>query len=451
VVNASSYDLVVIGGGTAGLVCAVGAAGLGARVALLERHRLGGDCLNTGCVPSKALLAAARSALDFATAMARVRGAIAAIAPHDSAERLASLGVEVIHAHAAFRSPAEIVVDGRTLGFRRAVIATGSRPAIPDIAGLAATPYLTNETLFSLATQPRALAVLGGGPVGCEMAQAFARLGTRVTLIESAARLLPRDDPDAAAILTRRLEAEGVCVLTDARVTTIAHEAGTIALTHAGGRVAADALLVATGRTPNTADLGLAAARIGVDARGVRVDDFLRTTNTRVYASGDVCSSFRFTHAADAMSRIVVENACFVRRRRVSRLVIPWCTFTMPEIAHVGIDARQASDEGVAAITIPLAEIDRAVIDDDTDGFVRIRHERGTILGATIVAPHAGEMIAAVSMLMQKRGTLADLSATIVPYPIVGAGLRQAGDEFRPEALTPRVRAVLRAYFRLLR
>lgn len=450
-VNASTYDLVVIGGGTAGVVCAVGGASLGARVALVERDRLGGECLHTGCVPSKALLGAARAAVDFTTAMSRVRRAIAAIEPHDSASRLASLGVDVFFGGAEFRSTREAVVGDRRLRFRRAVIATGSRAAVPHIPGLSTIPYLTNESLFSISEQPRSLAVLGGGPMGCEMAQAFVRLGTQVTLVEASARLLTRDDADAASIVAKRLQDDGVTVLTGTEVTGAAREDGAIVLAHAAGTVTVDAVLLATGRLPNTEQLRLDAAGVEADARGIRVDDYLRTTNPRVYASGDVCPGLHFTHAADATSRLVVENALFFRRKRASRLLIPWCTFTSPEVAHVGMSAVAAEAAGCRSITVPLADVDRAVIDGDTTGFVRVHHDGGRSRGATIVAPHAGEMIGAVAVVMRRGGTLSELASTVFPYPTTSTALRHAGDAFRREALTPRNRAMLRAYFAVFR
>ncbi|HVZ20670.1 MAG TPA: FAD-dependent oxidoreductase [Vicinamibacterales bacterium] len=445
------YDLAVIGGGTAGLVCAAGAAGLGARVALIERNRLGGECLYTGCVPSKALLHGARRSGEFAAAMAHVAASIAAIAPHDSPERLSRLGVEVIFGDAAFSGRDAIRAGERVVRFRRAVIATGSRASVPPIPGIEGTGYLTNDTLFSLTAQPRTLAILGGGPAGCEMAQAFACLGTNVTLLEAGPRILPRDDPDAAAVLSRRLTRDGVTVLTDVHVSSAAREGGAIVLAHDGGRIVADALFVAAGRTPNVDGLDLAAAGVRTGADGIHVDDYFRTTNRRIFASGDVCSRWRFTHAADAMSRAVVENALFLPRRRGTRLLIPWCTFTAPEIAHVGVDAVDAARAGLSTITVPLAEVDRATLDGDTDGFVRLHHANGRLRGATIVAPHAGELIGAVALLISTGATMRDLASAIFPYPTVSVALRQAGDAYRRASLTPGVRAALRAWFALRR
>ncbi|MBI4264862.1 MAG: mercuric reductase [Acidobacteria bacterium] len=451
------YDLVVIGGGTAGLVCAAGAAGLGARVALVERALLGGDCLNTGCVPSKALLRSARAVhearagaalgvratadVDFAAVMARVRARRADIAPHDSADRLASLGVHVFLGNASFSGPRAVTVDGRRLGFRRAVIATGSRPSVPEIvAGRTGPPYAepryyTSENIFWLTERPQELLVVGAGPVGCELAQAFALLGTRVTLVETAPRVLPREDPDAAAIVTRRLAADGVRVVTGSAPDLVS------------GRI----VLVATGRSPNVEGLDLKAAGVRYGPEGVHVDDRLRTSNPRVYAAGDVCSSFRFTHAADAMARIVIQNALFFGRRRASALVIPWCTYTFPEVAQVGVALEEAQRRGARTITIPLEAVDRSVVDEESDGFVRVHHDDGRLVGATIVAPHAGELIGPVASLMRRGATIDDWSADIVPYPTVAEVLRKVGDAHRRGRLTPRVRRAFEWYFALLR
>ncbi len=441
------YDLVVIGGGTAGLVCAAGAAGLGARVALVERALLGGDCLNTGCVPSKALLRSARAVhdaraaaavgirttvdVDFAAVMTRLRARRADIAHHDSAARFASLGVDVFLGQASFMGPRAVTVDGRTLRFRRAVVATGGRPSAPPIPALAGISHFTSESVFSLTTQPKHLLVIGGGPIGCEMAQAFALLGSRVTLVDTASRVLSREDEDASRIIAARLQRDGVTLVTSA---------GDIRDLIA----AADVVLVATGRAPNIDGLNLEAAGIKAGPAGIHVDDRLRTSNPRVYAAGDVCSPFKFTHAADAMARVVIQNALFFGRRRASGLIIPWCTYTFPEVAHVGVSSGEA-------ITIPLTEVDRSVVDEETDGFVRIHHRQGRVIGATIVAPHAGELIGHVADVMRRGGSAGDLSAVIFPYPTVAEALRKAGDTYRRRGLTPLVRRFLHYYFRISR
>jgi pyruvate/2-oxoglutarate dehydrogenase complex dihydrolipoamide dehydrogenase (E3) component len=477
----SLYDLVVIGGGTAGLVCAAGAAGLGARVALIERGRLGGDCLNTGCIPSKALLRSARvvgeahagggvgvaaeAHVDFAAVMVRLRARRADIAPHDSAARLAALGVDVFFGQASFSGRSSIRVDQSLahpgdaprdpashrpieLAFRRAVIATGSRPATPAIAGLADVPFFTNETIFDLQEQPPDLIVLGGGPIGCELSQAFARLGTRVTLIEHSPQVLPREDEDAAATVAAALVSDRVEIRLRTRVTSVQRDPRGVRIVADSGEAVASQLLVATGRAPNLDALELSAAGVAADADGVRVSDRMRTTNHRIYASGDVASKYKFTHAADALSRIVLQNALFFGRKSASALVVPWCTFTDPEVAHVGIHQRDAV-AGTATITIPLRQVDRAIVDDEVEGFVRIHHRRGRIAGATIVAPAAGEMIGSIAYAMQNGHTLDRLSAIIFPYPTRSLALRQAGDAYRRTKLTPRARTVLEYYFRL--
>jgi pyruvate/2-oxoglutarate dehydrogenase complex dihydrolipoamide dehydrogenase (E3) component len=471
---APKYDLVVIGGGTAGLVCAAGAAGLGARVALVERSRLGGDCLNTGCVPSKALLRSARvvaesrfgaalgvqssAQADFAAVMTRLRARRADLAPADSAERLSSLGVDVFFGSASFSGRDSVTVvagekdpNRSELHFRKAVIATGSRPAVPRIPGLADTPFLTNESIFELTAQPRELAVIGAGPSGCELAQAFARLGSSVALIESGPHVLPREDRDAGELVRSRLRADGVDVMLKSDVTKARWAEGRFFLEHAGGTMSADAVLVTSGRVPRVDDLHLDTAGVAYTEQGVTVDDRLRTSNRRVYAAGDVCSKYKFTHAADAMARIVVRNALFFGRARMSSLVIPWCTFTAPEVGRVGEAGDEAAASGAKTITIPLSSVDRAVVDEATEGFVRIYHRQGRMIGATIVAPDAGELVSAVALAMRLGGTLPDLSAAVFPYPTISVALRQAGDTYRRSTLTPRVRRVLQYYFQVLR
>lgn len=464
---ASRYNLVVIGGGTAGLVTAAGAAGLGARVALIERHLLGGDCLNVGCVPSKALVRAARAAaevgnaasfgvrvagatVDFPAVMERMRRLRAGISPHDSAARFRELGVDVFIGDARFAGRDTVEVGGATLRFQKAVIATGARAAVPPIPGIAGVPYLTNETLFSLEELPRRLAVIGAGPIGCEMAQAFARFGSEVHLIEAGAGILPREDRDAAAIVQAALVRDGVKLLLGASGLSVARDAhGTLVAAEAQGRdhvIGVDALLVAAGRAPNIEGLGLAAAGVAFDSRGVQVDDRLRTTNPRILAAGDVCSRFQFTHAADFMARIVIQNALFGGRKRASSLVIPWCTYTSPEIAHVGLTDREAAARGMAVDTFTqeLAKVDRAILDGEDEGFVRVHVRRGTdrIVGATVVAAHAGELIGELSLAMTARLGLGAIGAAIHPYPTQAEAIRKLGDLYNRTRLTPFVRRV---------
>ena len=475
---APRYDLVVLGGGTAGLVSAMGAAGLGARVALVERNLLGGDCLNTGCVPSKALIRSARAVgeirkaaplglvtsevrVDFAQVMNRLRARRASIAEHDSAARLQAAGVDVFLGAGTFVDPSTVMVDNARLRFGRAVIATGGRPAAPPIAGLDSVPFLTNETIFDLTELPRRLLVIGGGPIGCELAQAFARFGSSVTIVEQAPHVLPREDPGAAGVVQRALARDGVGLELGVRIDAaersgehlhlrITREPNARAdrLTLAG-----DAILVAAGRAPNVEDLGLHVCGVEADRNGIVVNDRLQTSNRRVYASGDVCSAYKFTHAADAMSRIVIQNALFFGRRKASSLVIPWVTYTDPEVAHVGVthaDAAAAPGR-LETITVDLSDIDRAIVDDETAGFVRVHHERGRLRGCTIVASHAGEIVAEAAYALTHGGSLGQLSNTIHPYPTQAEALRKAGDVYRRQALTEGVRRWLTRYFRWTR
>ncbi len=459
------YNLVVIGAGTAGLVSAAGAAGLGAKVALVERHLMGGDCLNVGCVPSKGIIRASRAAaavregaafgvrtgqvgIDFAAAMARMRRLRADTARNDSAERYRDLGVDVYFGDARFVGQDEVEVDGQRLRFARAVIATGGRAASPPVPGLGDAGYLTNETVFSLTELPRRLVVIGAGPIGCELAQAFGRFGSEVTIVSLDPRLLPREDADAAALLAKRFEAEGVALRLGAKALRVECRAiGRVVVLKREGKVeevAGDEILVAVGRAPNVEGLGLEAAGVEHQRAGVKVDDHLRTTNRRIFAAGDVCSAFKFTHAADAMARVVIQNALFLGRRKASALVIPWSTYTDPEIALVRLYRKQAEERGIdlATFTVPLREVDRAVLDGDDDGFARVHAERrsGRILGATLVAGHAGEMIGEMSLAVTAGLTLGHVAKTIHPYPTQAEAWRRLGDAWNRTRLTPRVR-----------
>jgi len=461
------YNLVVIGGGTAGLVSAAGGAGLGAKVALVERHLLGGDCLNVGCVPSKSIIGAARIAaqardgarfgirtgavdVDFAAVMARMRALRTGLAPNDGAARFAGLGVDVYFGQARFTSPTTVQVDGRTLEFARAVVATGARPTAPPIPGLADVDYLTNETVFWLTELPPRLAVIGGGPIGCELAQAFRRLGADVTLLNADPHVLPREDADAAAIVQKALVSDGVRVLNGVTIDRVEHLGADAILryTLAGtpGSIAADRVLVAAGRAPNVEDLGLRDAAIAYDAHGVTVDDHLRTTNKRVYAAGDVCSRFQFTHTADAHARIVLTNALFLGRRKASALLVPWCTYTSPEVAHVGLYERDAAARGIATdtITVPLHDVDRARLDGEEEGFLRVLLAKGKdrILGATLVAAHAGDMISELTVAMAGNVGLGTLANVIHPYPTQAEVIKKAADAWNRTRLTPRVKSL---------
>jgi pyruvate/2-oxoglutarate dehydrogenase complex dihydrolipoamide dehydrogenase (E3) component len=376
------------------------------------------------------------------------------LSPHDSAARFRELGVEVYLGDGRFTGADTIEVGGRTLHFARAAIATGARAAAPDIPGLASVPYLTNETVFSLTELPRRLAVVGAGPIGCELAQGFARFGADVVLLESAAGILPREDREAAAVLRAALERDGVRILRDGRDLSVARGDGGIRwqLATAGREQEgiADALLVAVGRAPNVEGLGLEAAGVAYDRKGVRVDERLRTTNPKIYACGDVCSRFKFTHAADFMARIVIQNALFGGRRRVSELVIPWCTYTAPEVAQVGLTVEQARADGIAidTFTLPLDRVDRAILDGEENGFVRVHVRRGTdrIVGATVVAAHAGDLIGELSLAMTAKIGLRGIGAAIHPYPTQAEAIRKLGDLYGRTRLTPFVKRLFRGW-----
>ena len=472
------YHLVVIGAGTAGLVTAVGAAGLGARVALVERNLMGGDCLNSGCVPSKALIRAAHAAaavrragdfgvrfsaesgeVDFESVMERMRRLRAGISAHDSARRFSDLGVDVYLGQATFSGPRTVVVGDSTLEYSKACIATGTRAALPPIPGLREVGALTNETVFTLTELPKRLAVIGAGPIGVEMAQSFARFGSQVTLIERAPGILAREDRDAAEIVEGALHRDGVKMLFDAIASSVSIESGeTVVRVQAGSEgpvreIRADRILVAAGRVPNVEDLGLDTAGVNHDRRtGVVVDDRLRTSNPRIYAAGDICSSFKFTHTADAMARIVIGNSLFFGRSKVSRLKIPWCTYSDPELAHVGLSEHEAASGNIAIDTYrtDMANVDRAVLDSEDEGFVKIHCKRGTdsILGATIVARHGGEMISEVTTAMASGMGLKAIAGTIHPYPTQSEAIRKTADAYQRTRLTPMVQRLLKVILR---
>ena len=463
---ASRYNLVVIGGGTAGLVTAAGAAGLGAKVALVERHLLGGDCLNVGCVPSKALIRAARAAVavrdagrfgvtgtdkasvDFPGVMERMRRLRADISPNDSAERFRKLGVDVFIGDGKFGSRDTVQVGDKTLRFARAVIASGARAAAPAIPGLDTVDYLTNETVFSLTKLPKRLGVIGAGPIGCEMAQTFARFGATVHLIETSSGVLPREDRDAAAILQEAMLRDGVNLVDGGKDLRVAKTSDAIRLTvSVDGKnfdVTVDQLLVAVGRAPNVEGLDLKVAGVEFGKKGVTVDDHLRTTNSHIFACGDVCSVFQFTHAADFMARIVIQNALFMGRKKNSALTIPWCTYTSPEVAHVGLYKKDAKSQGIEidTFTQKLDEVDRAILDGEKEGFVRVHVRKGTgkIVGATVVAAHAGDMIGELSLAMTNGIGLGGIGASIHPYPTQSEAIRKLGDLYSRTRLTPFVK-----------
>jgi pyruvate/2-oxoglutarate dehydrogenase complex dihydrolipoamide dehydrogenase (E3) component len=474
---AKCYDLVVIGAGTAGLVVAAGAAGLGLglKVALIERSLMGGDCLNVGCVPSKCVIRSGRVVadiqgaanfgihgsqhieVDFAAVMERMRQIRAGISHHDSASRFQGLGIDVFFGNAEFVNDGVVAVAGQQLNFQKAVIATGARAARPAIAGLAEVGYLTNETIFTLTDRPKRLAVIGGGPIGCELAQAFHRLGCEVILLHKNGHLLDREDFDAAEIVQQQLQSEGVQLLLKVQLERVESTAsGKLIHYQQNGQshsICVDEILVGAGRSPNVEGLQLEKVGVQYDLRkGVIVNDYLQTTNPKIFAAGDICSNWKFTHAADAAARIVIKNTLFspfgLGRSKVSDLVMPWVTFTDPEIAHVGMYAQEARAKGLAVdeIKIPFTKVDRAVFDGETNGFVKILHQRGSdrILGATIVARHAGEMIGEISLAIATKQGLNALSGVIHSYPTQAEAIKKAADAYRKTLLTPRTQAFLK-------
>ncbi|MFZ5565280.1 MAG: mercuric reductase [Thermodesulfobacteriota bacterium] len=470
------YNLVVIGAGSAGLVTAAGAAALGARVALVEQERMGGDCLNTGCVPSKSLIRPSRlahemrnaskmglsggvnvSQADFAAVMERLRRIRANISVHDAASRFRDeLGIDLFFGRGFFTGANIISVGGDILRFKKAVIATGAKPLVPPLPGLAGSGFLTSDTVFSLTRRPTHLIVIGGGPIGCELAQAFVRLGAYVSLIEGGGTLLPNEDKDASRLIQEALIQDGVTLHLNAMVSHVTfHKGEKVVGFNVGGvkqQVAGDAILVAVGRSPNVEGLGLSAAGIDSDPRGIIVNERLQTTNPCVYAAGDCCMTHKFTHVADASARIVIGNALFGGRARVDSLNIPWCIYTDPEVAHIGVNEKDAQKQGLSvdAVTIPMAEVDRAVTDGRTDGFVRLYLKKGTdrIVGATIAANRAGEMIGEVAVAMAGNVGLKKIARAVFPYPTYGETIRKAADLYNRGRLTPVVKRLLGAWMK---
>ncbi|MCH9675443.1 MAG: mercuric reductase [Gammaproteobacteria bacterium] len=472
------YNLVVIGGGAGGLITAAGAAGVGANVALIEEHLLGGDCLNVGCVPSKALLKSAKVAqtvrragdygvrvsgevsIDFGAVMERMRRLRAQISPVDSATRYADeLGVDVYMGRATFIGPDTVEVNGRTLRFAKAVIATGGTAAIPGIPGLDTVPYLTNASVFNLTELPKRLCVLGAGPIGIELAQAFNAFGSEVTVLDRADQILVREDADAAALVYEALLHDGVHFEFSASTKAFRNDgpANPAVVELADGReLRFDAVLVAIGRKPSVEGLGLEAAGVAFDARtGVTVDERLQTSNSNIYAVGDVASRYQFTHAADFMARAAIRNALFFGRANAQNLLIPWATYTDPEIAHVGLYPKDLDERGIAYETFlrDFADVDRTILDGEARGFVKIHVKRGSdeIVGATVVGTHAGDMISEITLAMQSRVGLGTIANVIHPYPTAADAIRQCGDAYNRTRLSPTIKAVFNRFLRFQR
>jgi pyruvate/2-oxoglutarate dehydrogenase complex dihydrolipoamide dehydrogenase (E3) component len=456
-VPAGIYDFVVLGAGPAGLLAARGAATLGRKVALIEQDRLGGNCLNVGCVPSKALISTSRLyarmreaqglgvpqpesiRIDAAAGMQRIQRLQARLSRADSAAHLTERGVDVYFGAGRFTGPARIRVADATLRFKKALIATGARPMTPAIPGLIQAGYWTNEDVFNLAAVPQRLLVIGGGPLGCELAQAFCRLGTHVIIVQNEPTFLPGEERDAAQILSDSLVRDGLEIHLNTQVAAVRKEGQrrVVDLVSDDNRtsVVVDEILTGIGRQPNVEDMDLEAARVEYDTTtGIRVNDFLQTSNARIYAAGDVCMALKFTHMADATARIVLRNALLRGRRKVSALTVPWCTYTDPEIAHVGLYVREAREQAipVETFTILMHDVDRAVTDGDEEGFLKIHVKDGTdeILGATIVARHAGEMINELSLAITAGIGLAELGRVVHAYPTQADAIKMAADAY---------------------
>ncbi len=472
------YNLVVVGAGTAGLVTAAIGAALGAKVALVERHLMGGDCLNVGCVPSKGLIRAAKAwtsvreaeefglhisggiQQDFGAAMTRMRQLRARMSQVDSAKRFTELGVDVFIGNGRFSSSDTVDVEGTSLQFAKAVICTGARAAAPPIPGLDRIKYLTNETVFSLTELPRRLGVIGAGSIGCEMAQTFARFGSRVFLVEAMHGILPNEDRDAAEIVERSIIRDGVqllCCGKDLNLKMV-NDTKQMSVDSHGQHydLSVDEILVGVGRAPNTENLGLETVGVEFDGKGVQVNNRLQTTNPKIFAAGDVCSPFKFTHTADAQAQIVIQNALFphplgLGYSSTNDLTIPWATYTQPEIAHVGLYEKDAKTNGIAidTFTFPLSEVDRAILDGEEEGFARVHVKKGTdeIIGATIVATHAGDLISEYTLAMKGKLGLNTIAGTIHPYPTQAEVIKKTANAWRKATLTETKKQLLGKLF----
>ncbi len=467
------YNFVVIGAGPAELVAARAAAALGAKVALIERHLIGGDCLNVGCVPSKAIIRTSRLyaemrtaetfgakvpggiEVDFRSVMQRMRRVQTHISRIDSAQRISADGVDMYFGEARFAGRRAVEVDDKTLHFRKALVATGARPKMPSIPGLVEAGCLTNESVFDLNERPRRLLVIGGGPLGCEMAQAFSRLGTEVIIVQDQPMFLPKEEREAAQILSDALARDGVEIHLNSKVVAVRTEGGMkvadLVSDDNKSSVSVDEILTGIGRAPNVEGLNLNSAGVTYNTdTGIVVNDFLQTTNRRVYAAGDVCLEHKFTHAADASARIALRNALFLGRKRLSALAIPRCTYTDPEIAHVGLYARAARERGipVRTFTILMHDVDRAVTDSAEEGFVKIHVRQGSdrILGATVVARHAGEMINGLSLAINSGIGLRALAQVVHTYPTQAEAIKMAADAYTRTRLTPTLKALARRW-----
>ncbi len=481
------YNVVVIGAGTAGLVTAAGTAGLGGRVALIERHKMGGDCLNYGCVPSKALISSARMiqnirqakkwglspqepAFEFTRVFERMRERRAKIEPNDSRERFEGLGVDVFSGEAQFVSPNEVVIDdGTSLEAKHFVIATGRRAGIPPIEGIDEVPYFTNETVFDeLNEKPEDMIVIGGGPIGCELSQALNRLGVRVTVVEFLPQIMVKEDPDVAAVVRARLEEEGIRVLTSAAAQRAEARDGQVHLEvqqkmgeNGEGetvQLQARALLIAAGRIPNVESLNLEAAGVAYSKQGIEANAYLQTSQPHIYAAGDIVGPYQFTHMADAQARVVIRNILMpfqTLRQKVDYSVVPWCTYTSPEVARVGLSETEAVEQQIAydLFTQPLDDVDRAIVESEETGFAKVLVKKGSdnILGVTLVSEHAGDLLHEFVLAMKQGIGLGGIASTVHAYPTFAELARKVGDQYNRTRLTPRAKSIFNWLYRTRR
>lgn len=465
------HDLVIVGGGAGGLVVASVAAQLGLTVSLIEKKdQLGGDCLHHGCVPSKTLIHAARVAslmrrgqdyglplmlpdVDLGKVNDHVQSVIDHIQQHDDPERFRGYGCEVIFGAARFRDAYSVQVNGQTIHGRRFVIATGSRPFIPPIEGLETSGYLTNLDLFSLRELPPRLVVLGGGPIGLEMAQAFSRLGSQVTVVERLPHLLPQEDPELADALQTLLEAEGIRVLTSSNAGQVYREGDRrVLVSDDGQQVEAEQILVAVGRRPNVDNLGLEAAGVDFTRKGISVDRRMRTSQKHIFACGDVCGPYPFTHMAEYQAGIIISNAVFRFPKKTDYRVVPWVTYTDPELARVGLTEQQAREQGIEATVLrsEFKDNDRALTEGETTGFTKLITHKGRILGASILGPHAGELIHEIVLAMQAGVKISDISAAIHAYPTLSQIHRRAvNTAYAPKLFSAGTRRIVKLINRL--
>lgn len=447
---AELYHLVVIGGGPGGLTAAGVAAGPSAKVAVIEKEHMGGECFNAGCIPSKALLRSSRCAaqvrdaaelgievptgwkVNFPAIMERVRRLQSDIAVYDSAETMKNAGCDVFLGTGRFVNESSIEVNGKILRFKKAMIATGTRPIIPDVEGLQEAGYITNQTVFNLNTLPARLAVIGAGPIACELSQAFLRFGSSVTLITHGATLLPRDDAPAAERLQMVLKKEGMQILLKTQLKRVEKKGKEkILLFDNGTSIVVDDILIAIGRAPNVEELQLEKANVKYDLKkGVIADDHLQTSNPNIYIVGDVGSPYKFTHISTELGKMAVKNALQGGTEKRSSLIIPWCTYTEPEVAHIGLLEKDAQEQGIALETsqVDFTDNDRAILDGETIGFIKIHKKAGTdqILGATIMATHAGDMISEIAVVMSNQKGVSAIANAIHPFPTQAEVVRRA-------------------------